>query len=622
MKKTVFAWLFSLFVTPIWGQEKSVFLPDVSISAPFCPKEELDSILTLPTKGNFADGLCLSPAVFIKNYGPGASASLSIRGTAAAHSTIVWKGIPIGSPMLSMVDLSLLPGLLLEDARIQTGGPAIVGFSGNFGGSIKLKTGNDTQKNRLRIGSSVGSFGQFQNWLSVEQIIKNGSISVRAWHQLAENNFSYRFENEQKTQFHSSKKDQGIISELDLFLPGNWHWKPALWLQQNNREIGPSVSEIHADALQKDKSLRIVNSFSKSTTNSEIEFSHAYAFQRLNYESKLMGIDSRNAVHENFFQARFNQKFGRFQVGLQAFQTISKAVSTNFTGNPEQWKSEILGKTTIEVIPEKFQVRAQLHSVFFTHSEISNSGYFLLPSIQLECRQASSGTFSMGIFRKARVPGLNDLFWQNAGNSSLKCENGWSADFNWDKEIRISNGLAISNKSSAFISKIEDFIQWVPVSGIWMPHNLATVEIQGFSLSPTLAWNQSALTVQTISQIQFTQSLQTRSRFKGDLSVGNQLMYIPKWNSVLGLKTRFGKWEALFWVEKTGIRYTDPANESALPSYSIWNARVGFESKIKSKLMVKTFVEGLNLTGRSYQSVKGFPMPLHQFQFSIILSYQ
>lgn len=622
MKKTALCFIFWLMLTLTWAQEKSVFLPDISISAPAIGKKSIDSSRFLSHENSMVDGLRLSSEIFIKNYGPGASASLGIRGTAAAHSTILWKGIPIGNPILAMVDLSLLPGLLLENAQIRTGGPALAGFSGNFGGFIALKTGNEEGRNRIRFGSSIGSFGQFQNWITAEQSFQKANISLRTWHQQAKNDFRYQFEKEKRRQFHAEKRDLGLIAEIDIKLNSKWRLKPAIWLQQVNREIGPAVFESNADAIQADKSLRIANQFSQFNSNSELEISHAFAFQRLNYESKLAGIDSRNEVYENFIQARFQHKIQRFQFGIQGFQTISKAVSSNFSGTPEQRKTEFLAKTMVDLKPEILVLKGQVHALTYQHTEISNSDIFILPSVFLEFKNKYPGTFSIGIARKARIPSLNDLFWFNAGNSDLKSEHGWNLDFNWEKLFKISENLTVSNRSTAFAAQIVDFIQWIPNGGIWSPNNLAAVQIRGFSLHPQAEWKTKKINLQVFGQFQLTQSIQTKSRFPGDNSVGNQMMYVPVFNSVLGFKSSVKGLEGIFWIEKTGIRYTDSSNESSLPSYSLVNARLSFKSDFFQKMGLNAFFEGLNLLGQSYQSVKGFPMPLRQLKFGIILSYQ
>jgi len=48
-------------------------------------------------------------AVYIKSYGQGSLATISFRGTNAAHTGIYWNGFNLNPPNLSSTDMSLIP---------------------------------------------------------------------------------------------------------------------------------------------------------------------------------------------------------------------------------------------------------------------------------------------------------------------------------------------------------------------------------------------------------------------------------------------------------------------------------------------------------------------------------
>ena len=59
--------------------------------------------------GTAADVLGARLVLYIKNYGPGQLATLSLRGTSAQHTAVLWNGLNIALPTLGQNDLALLP---------------------------------------------------------------------------------------------------------------------------------------------------------------------------------------------------------------------------------------------------------------------------------------------------------------------------------------------------------------------------------------------------------------------------------------------------------------------------------------------------------------------------------
>ena len=50
-----------------------------------------------------------SSGLYVKQYGPGNLATISIRGSSASQTQLFWNGIPVNSPTLGSSDLALLP---------------------------------------------------------------------------------------------------------------------------------------------------------------------------------------------------------------------------------------------------------------------------------------------------------------------------------------------------------------------------------------------------------------------------------------------------------------------------------------------------------------------------------
>ena len=61
------------------------------------------------TSSSISDLLNRESGLFIKSYGAGALATVSLRGSAAAHTAVYWNGFNLQSPMHGVTDLSLIP---------------------------------------------------------------------------------------------------------------------------------------------------------------------------------------------------------------------------------------------------------------------------------------------------------------------------------------------------------------------------------------------------------------------------------------------------------------------------------------------------------------------------------
>ncbi|MBP6512026.1 MAG: Plug domain-containing protein, partial [Bacteroidia bacterium] len=93
----------SVWLRAVDIQSRRFDFSDVSMSI-----QSLDtSTLSKLNATTLADRLNRESALFVKSYGSGSLSTVSIRGTGAAHSAVLWNGISLNSPMLGLYDFSL-----------------------------------------------------------------------------------------------------------------------------------------------------------------------------------------------------------------------------------------------------------------------------------------------------------------------------------------------------------------------------------------------------------------------------------------------------------------------------------------------------------------------------------
>ncbi|MEL6718809.1 MAG: Plug domain-containing protein, partial [Bacteroidota bacterium] len=135
-----------LFASKLLGQERTLELDSVVVAASKLRSENIGGQsqkwstqeLNLSAVSNVADLLQQESNTFIKSYGLGSLATSSIRGGSAGHTLVLWNGLPLQSPMLGLLDLSLLPLNAVEEVSLQKGGNTALWGSGAIGGTVGL----------------------------------------------------------------------------------------------------------------------------------------------------------------------------------------------------------------------------------------------------------------------------------------------------------------------------------------------------------------------------------------------------------------------------------------------------------------------------------------------------
>ena len=162
-----------LFIANLgYGQIDTVLtIPTIEVNATTIRNQALggrtdtwsSEVLQNNAGASIADLLKRESNVFVKSYGLGSIATTSLRGASAGHTVVVWNGFALQSPMLGLLDLSMLPSGLMDKVGIQYGGQSTLWGSGAIGGVIHLNNqASFGEKSILDLQSSYGSFGTFQ----------------------------------------------------------------------------------------------------------------------------------------------------------------------------------------------------------------------------------------------------------------------------------------------------------------------------------------------------------------------------------------------------------------------------------------------------------------------------
>lgn len=538
---------------------------------------------------------------FVKDYGPGQSAILSVRGGNAGHTAVQWNGFPLQHPMLGTVDLSLLPVSLIDNAHLEHGAYGAGWGSGAVGGVLHLENQIATDA-KWRAGLATGSFSDYRAHLSVNGQLKKWYWTSRAFHRQAENDFSFRMPSgEQKTQSHSAFQSSGLLngatrygrqSKLSIFS----------WIQQADREIPPSMRDAKSEATQQDGLLRHVMDYKYWNNQTEINFRTAWFRERLVYNNPTFSYSAESISNTVWLEATAARNLtlwnAKVEAGIQ--QGYFHAQSNDYTNPAKELRNSIFGGLVLPV--EDGSVRMHVRREW----NGGNAGPWV-PSIQIDLRQASSLAFFARAGRTYRWPTLNDRFWTYGGNPSLRPENGWGgeAGANWRNK---GHRLAVSAFLNTYLRYMNDWIQWIPGDDqIWRPQNIQAVQTEGIEMGWRAETQGKQVQFWIASQTDITRAQPTRSTWASDPALHKQLIYIPMLKNATQVGVNSAHWQVAYrhtWNTRT---FTAPDHSEFLPALHL--GQLDLVRKTASEWIPDISCSLRNLWNARYQSVAWQAMP-------------
>ena len=552
----ILIFFFAFISVEVTGQslKDTIKLKEVSVTSKRFKKEEagikitkVDTLMLIEkVNTNLASVLSENTTVYIKDYGRGAMATASFRGTASTHTQVNWNGININSPMLGMVDFSQIPVFIIDDVSILYGGASVSEQSGGLGGSIDINS-TVNWDNRLSgryiqtLGSysSFGEFGQFN--------IGNKKIQskTRVYRDYSKNDYPYTnkaiIERPRVKNENAEYWKKGLAQELYFNPAGNHFIKATTWMQDAQRCL-PTVMSYEGDEqcnlnTQEDNTRKATIDWDYYGDKNKVSARIGYDFQELNYYlvNEVSGLGSVPAVyscskmHSWYNHAALSHDFSKSvsmdlsadlnRVHVYSLDSVSK---TGYTVT--RWDKSVFGRFSASMwnrINIMAMCRGEMNGDTIS-PVIYNLGVGYRPLKEKELY------LKAGLTRNYHHPTLNDLYWVPGGNTSLRPEKGYTGEFSIQYYSKIKN-VNTEMQVTTYRSQITDWIIWLPsFKGYWQPFNIKTVKSYGAECHVKLNGNTRRLNYRFLANFAYTRSLNYGDKLSwGDESIGKQLPYIP-----------------------------------------------------------------------------------------------
>ncbi|MBL0309461.1 MAG: TonB-dependent receptor plug domain-containing protein [Bacteroidetes bacterium] len=559
-----------------------------------------------------ADALNEYSSVYVKKYGAGQLASLSVRGTSATQTEILWNGVKLNSPALGQVDLSLFQIGMQDDLQLIR-----TGYHGTIGGTLLMD-------NQLKMDSGfsisgnfrVASFSTFEVMADAQYAKGIVSGSTRFNFVNATNNFSYRNifeENHPRTkQTNASVSQLSFLQQFGFRLNENNSLNLYCWLTDAFREISPIMSKPLSNESQKDGSLRLMADWKGRYKNLNLKLSSALLKDDMEYISPNAFLDETS--HMTAIRSNFSARY------IFPFQLI-----LNSELNYDYEAANVLayrGKKDRSIVGLKvyadyyFLKQFRIHGGFredFVGQRFSTFAPELAFSYSKDFKQKHGITAGLIASRNFRFPTLNDLYWIPGGNPELKQEKSWNGEIQLKYRYGKVADVAVSN----FYIYVNDWIQWTPNGSFWSPENLKRVFSRGietnfhFTNAMEHLPNQFVFHLNTSYSYTRTTNLDATSEF--DNSKGKQLIYVPVHQVVVGLQLQYRKFYLRAVNRFTDKVYTTTDNSQSLKGYFISDLELGKELNFAHLELGISFRVN-NMANSSYQVIAQRPMPGRNFE--------
>lgn len=589
----------------------------------------LDSAALSQFRGStLAEALAARTPIYFKNYGPGQLASISIRGTSARHTAVLWNGVNINFSSLGEADFSLLPVGGATQITVQPGpGSALYG-TGAVGGAVLL-SGQPGFGGGLRgsVQADAGSFGLAAGSAEASYGTARVALRTTGLYRTAQNDFILP---ERYTgtpglrQQNAAFQQWNFTQDVRLQVGQRGQLLAAAWLSGADRQIQAVLGMANRHGREQDHSTRLLAEYRHRQGIYEGLVRVAYVRDGIRYG------DDTLEPQDSDLQTTQVQTEHTLNLGPRASLRLG-AEAQHFAATVDGYTAPITENRFAGFALLRYDPRPALRlSLNLRQAAVPDQHPPLAPALGLEwdllpealadaTAAGSQLTFRASGARSYRAATLNERYWPT-GNPNVLPETGWGYEAGLRYEAAPARLGRWRTELTAHRQLVDNWVQWVPTPIGFSPRNLRLVLAQGLELSSRLEqrWRQWQGTVRATYAL--TQARKQQGYAADAEPVGNQLMYVPLHAATASAEATWrGHWLLSAGSSFSSFRYTTAEATEFLPGY--WLAQAGLGRHFDyGAARVTLLVQGYNLTNVTYQTYLNHALPPRSVLVSLRLA--
>lgn len=514
------------------------------------------------------------------NGGPGANASVYLRGANAGHTLVLVDGMRLGSATTGATALENIPLDQIERIEILRGPASHLYGSDAIGGVIQIFTKSGRGAPRANFSAGFGSFntrslsggygGEVGNTRFSLQAGQTESDGISAY---ANGNPGYVNQNRDKDGYRNTslalKLAQTVAAGHEIGVNG------FASSGRNHYDGYTSTTDYFSD-----QTLSTFDVYSKNRIN---ESWHSLVrvgtgsdhLDDYSSSKDVFNTDQNQLLWQNDIAAgpgtailgveRVEQKVS----GTTAYAVPSRTIQSYFAGYQAR-----MGNHSIQL-----NLRDDDNSQFGRHDTgYLGYGYRMSPRWRVG---ASAGT-------AFKAPTFNELYWPGSGNPGLRPERAHN------KEASLHYDGGIHHFSAVYFdNQVTNLIAWAQVGGTWLPSNINKASLRGATLS--------ASTVLGGFRLDANLTLQNPE----DGATGKVLINRSREHGALKISRSAGDWNVGGELIFSGERYADAGNTRKMGGYGLVNLTAGRALDKDWSLQARVN----NLFDKSYELAQGYGTP-------------
>ncbi|HWY37543.1 MAG TPA: TonB-dependent receptor, partial [Bacteroidia bacterium] len=442
------------------------------------------------------------------------------------------------------------------------------------------------------------------------------SSATRVLADLSKNRYNY-FLNDSviAKQTHAETKQYAFMQDLDYRVNSKQQAGLHIWLQDAQRQVPYTLSEIKQDAGQHDKIFRAMLDWKLNKSKYSVTAKTAFFNEALIYNNQTYFVYSNSVF-----------KTGMADIEGQLYLPKGFTITGGSTNSVSMASSEGYEKQ------QQISRMALYQNISWKNKNISASVYGREEYFNFNTFVPTAGAngaahiftwlaLKVNAGTVYRYPTLNDLYWNPGGNPSLKPEQGYSAETSLQLNKQIKTFSFLVN-GTIFDRSINNCIVWLPgKNGVWTPQNILQVWSRGGETNTEMSFKGKKIATSITVITNYVLSSRTQTALQNDESVNRQMPYVPMYSGSAIYCLEFKNWLLRVAYAYTGYRYLTSDNYQYLAPYLVLDARIS-KTFLMKNMLLNIFAEGNNLLNENYQSVTQYPMPLRNFKAGMIIQYQ
>ena len=561
--------------------------------------------------GTLADALAARTPLYLKNYGPGQLASISIRGTSARHTAVLWNGFNINFSSLGESDFSLFPVGGATQVRVQPGPAGALYGTGAIGGTVLL-SGQPDFGGGLRgsVQGDVGSFGLGAGSAEVSYGTDRLALRTSGLYRAVQNDFPLgpaRNGQPAPRQQNASLAQWNFTQDARLKVGTGGQLLLAAWLTGADRRIQPALDAANRHGLELDRSTRLLAGYQQRLGRYEGSVRVAWLHDRITYgDDNLLPqyTNLRTTQAQTEHTLAFSDKLS-LQLGgeVQHFEAVADGYRERITEN----RAAAFGLLRYDPTPT-LRLTANLRQAF-----VPGQRPPLAPTAGAEWdfwrRARHTLTLKASASRSYRAATLNERYYSPGGNPNLRPETGVGYELGLLHETDATARLHWRNELTAYRQVVDNWVQWLPVVGGYSPRNLRLVRTQGLEASTSVGYQRPRYVAAVRASYALTQAQKQQGYLGDDDPLNTQLAYVPLHAASLSTEhTWRGHWLLSAGGSFSSYRYTTVSANDFLPGYFLLQGSLGRHFDV-GRARLTLLVQGYNLTNTRYQTYAARAMP-------------